>query len=205
MIRYIPRCCSGTSRAPGITLVHFSDGAPGLPGTWSPFVRGSHSSRAQRKSGRNMVRPAPRVQYRPAGDLPCGDLGKGLRDQRPVWTISEVIVPTLHWTIAPGGSLRRRDCWASRRRCSTTVGSTRRRWWLPWPCPTGIRLVILLFSSFPSTSSSWATRRRLGKPGVARAHGGVCSAQYIARLVRSSMLETLQGALRDHRPCQGPQ
>jgi peptide/nickel transport system permease protein len=138
-------------------------------------------------------------QYRDyMGGLLRGDLGRGLRDQRPVWdTIQEAIWPTLQLTFA--GLL-----------VATTLGVTlgilAAIFHNSWLDSTSMVLALLgvstpvfylgllllfafsfQFHLFPATGSEgW---RSLVLPGLAI---GFASAAYIARLVRSSMLEVLR-------------
>jgi peptide/nickel transport system permease protein len=138
-------------------------------------------------------------QYRDyMGGLLRGDLGRGLRDQRPVWdTIEEAIWPTLQLTLV--GLL-----------VAATLGITlgilaaifHNSWLdsmsmvlalLGVSTPVFYLGLLLLFAFsfqfhlFPATGSEgW---RSLVLPGLAI---GFASAAYIARLVRSSMLEVLR-------------
>jgi len=138
------------------------------------------------------------VQYRDyMGDLARGDLGRGLHSQRPVWeTIREALGPTIQLTLA--GLL-----------VAVVLGVTLgvlaaifRNSWID----TGAMVLALLgvsmpifylgllllfafsftFHLFPATGTGgW---RYLVLPAVAV---GFASSAYIARLVRSSMLEVL--------------
>ena len=138
-------------------------------------------------------------QYREyMGGLLRGDLGRGLRDQRPVWdTIQEAIWPTLQLTFA--GLLVAATL-------GVTLGILAAIFHNSWLDSTSMVLALLgvstpvfylgllllfafsfQFHLFPATGSEgW---RSLVLPGLTI---GFASAAYIARLVRSSMLEVLR-------------
>ncbi len=139
------------------------------------------------------------VQYRNyMGDLLRGDLGKGLRDQRPVWdTIREAIWPTLQLTAAG---------LAVALALGVTLGILAALFHNSW-LDTSAMVVALLgvstpvfylgllllfafsfhFHLFPATGvGGW---ENLVLPAITV---GFASAAYIARLVRSSMLEILR-------------
>jgi peptide/nickel transport system permease protein len=139
------------------------------------------------------------VQYKNyMGDLLHGDLGKGLRDQRPVWdTISEAIPPTLQLTVAGLavalilgvvlGILAAvfHNSWLdSAAMVVALLGVSTPVFYL------GLLLLFAFsfhFHLFPATGvGSW---ENLVLPAITV---GFASAAYIARLVRSSMLETLR-------------
>lgn len=139
------------------------------------------------------------VQYKNyMGDLLRGDLGKGLRDQRPVWdTIREAIPPTLQLTVAGLavalilgvvlGILAAvfHNSWLdSAAMVVALLGVSTPVFYL------GLLLLFAFsfhFHLFPATGvGSW---ENLVLPAITV---GFASAAYIARLVRSSMLETLR-------------
>ncbi|MGI9252395.1 MAG: ABC transporter permease, partial [Thermomicrobiales bacterium] len=132
------------------------------------------------------------------GDLLRGDLGSGLHDKRPVWdTISEAIGPTMQLTFAglavavalgiPLGILAAmfHNRWIDSAAMGVALlGVSTPVFYL------GL-LLLLAFSFtlhlFPATGmNSW---RSLVLPAITV---GFASSAYIARLVRSSMLETLR-------------
>jgi peptide/nickel transport system permease protein len=138
-------------------------------------------------------------QYRDyMGDLLRGDLGEGLRDRRPVWdTIQEAIWPTLQLTVAG---------LAVAIVLGVTLGILAALFHNSW-IDSGAMVVALLgvstpvfylgllllfafsfhFQLFPATGTGgW---RNLVLPALTV---GFASAAYIARLVRSSMLEVLR-------------
>jgi peptide/nickel transport system permease protein len=139
------------------------------------------------------------VQYRDyMADLLRGDLGSGLRDQRPVWdTIQEAIWPTLQLTVAG---------LAVAIALGVTLGILAAIFHNSWldsmamvvallgvSTPVFYLGLLLLFAFsfhfhlFPATGTGgWKT---LVLPALAV---GFASAAYIARLVRSSMLEVLR-------------
>lgn len=139
------------------------------------------------------------VQYRDyMADLLRGDLGRGLRDQRPVWdTIQEAIWPTLQLTVAG---------LAVAIALGVTLGILAAIFHNSWldsmamvvallgvSTPVFYLGLLLLFAFsfhfhlFPATGTGgWKT---LVLPALAV---GFASAAYIARLVRSSMLEVLR-------------
>jgi peptide/nickel transport system permease protein len=139
------------------------------------------------------------VQYRDyMADLLRGDLGKGLRDQRPVWnTISEAIWPTVQLTLAG---------LAVALALGVTLGILAAVFYDSWldssamvvallgvSTPVFYLGLLLLFAFsfqfhlFPATGvGGW---RNLVLPALTV---GFASAAYIARLVRSSMLEVLR-------------
>jgi peptide/nickel transport system permease protein len=139
------------------------------------------------------------VQYKNyMGDLLRGDLGKGLRDQQPVWdTIREAIPPTLQLTVAGLavalvlgvvlGILAAifHNSWLdSSAMVVALLGVSTPVFYL------GLLLLFAFsfhFHLFPATGvGGW---ENLVLPAVTV---GFASAAYIARLVRSSMLETLR-------------
>lgn len=139
------------------------------------------------------------VQYKNyMGDLLRGDLGKGLRDQQPVWdTISEAIPPTLQLTVAGLavalvlgvvlGILAAifHNSWLdSAAMVVALLGVSTPVFYL------GLLLLFAFsfhFHFFPATGvGGW---ENLVLPAITV---GFASAAYIARLVRSSMLETLR-------------
>jgi peptide/nickel transport system permease protein len=138
-------------------------------------------------------------QYRDyMGDLLRGDLGEGLRDRRPVWdTIQEAIWPTLQLTVAG---------LAVAIVLGVALGILAALFHNSW-IDSGAMVVALLgvstpvfylgllllfafsfhFQLFPATGTGgW---RNLVLPALTV---GFASAAYIARLVRSSMLEVLR-------------
>ena len=139
------------------------------------------------------------VQYRDyMGDLLRGDLGSGLRDQRPVWdTIQEAIWPTLQLTVAG---------LAVAIALGVTLGILAAIFHNSWldsmamvvallgvSTPVFYLGLLLLFAFsfhfhlFPATGiGGW---KSLVLPALTV---GFASAAYIARLVRSSMLEVLR-------------
>jgi peptide/nickel transport system permease protein len=139
------------------------------------------------------------VQYRDyMADLLRGDLGSGLRDQRPVWdTIQEAIWPTLQLTVAG---------LAVAIALGVTLGILAAIFHNSWldsmamvvallgvSTPVFYLGLLLLFAFsfhfhlFPATGiGGW---KSLVLPALAV---GFASAAYIARLVRSSMLEVLR-------------
>jgi peptide/nickel transport system permease protein len=138
-------------------------------------------------------------QYRDyMGDLLRGDLGQGLRDQRPVWdTIQEAIWPTLQLTVAG---------LAVAITLGVTLGMVAALFHNSWldsaamvvallgvSTPVFYLGLLLLFAFsfhfhlFPATGTGgW---ENLVLPAVTV---GFASAAFIARLVRSSMLEVLR-------------
>ena len=202
MIRYIlRRCLQAIPVLLGITLftflmVHLTPGDP-----VTIFALGkplSPEREAQIRAQYGLDQPLW-VQYRNyMGDLLRGDLGKGLRDQRPVWdTISEAIMPTLQLTIAglavaltlgvTLGILAAvfHNSWLdSAAMVVALLGVSTPVFYL------GLILLFLFsfhFHLFPATGvGSW---ENLVLPELTV---GFASAAYIARLVRSSMLETLR-------------
>lgn len=202
MIRYIlRRCLQAIPVLLGITLftflmVHLTPGDP-----VTIFALGkplSPEREAQIRAQYGLDQPLW-VQYRNyMGDLLRGDLGKGLRDQRPVWdTISEAIMPTLQLTIAglavaltlgvTLGILAAvfHNSWLdSAAMVVALLGVSTPVFYL------GLILLFLFsfhFHLFPATGvGSW---ENLVLPALTV---GFASAAYIARLVRSSMLETLR-------------
>src|SRR5215218_10300338 len=138
-------------------------------------------------------------QYRDyMADLLHGDLGQGLHDQRPVWdTIEEAIVPTLQLTVAGLavaltlgvvlGILAAvfHNSWLdSAAMVVALLGVSTPVFYL------GLLLLFVFsfnFHLFPATGvGGW---ENLVLPAITV---GFASAAYIARLVRSSMLETLR-------------
>lgn len=139
------------------------------------------------------------VQYRNyMGDLLRGDLGRGLRDQRPVWdTISEAIPPTIQLTIAG---------LAVALILGVTLGILAAVFNNTWLDSTAMIVALLGVSTpvfylglillfifsfhyhiFPATGvGGW---QNLVLPALTI---GFASAAYLARLVRSSMLEVLR-------------
>jgi peptide/nickel transport system permease protein len=139
------------------------------------------------------------VQYRDyMADLLRGDLGKGLRDQRPVWdTIREAIWPTVQLTLAG---------LAVALTLGVTLGILAAVFYNSWldssamvvallgvSTPVFYLGLLLLFAFsfhfhiFPATGvGGW---QNLVLPALTV---GFASAAYIARLVRSSMLEVLR-------------
>ena len=202
MIRFIlRRCLQAIPVLLGITLftflmVHLTPGDP-----VTIFALGkplSPEREAQIRAQYGLDQPLW-VQYRNyMGDLLRGDLGKGLRDQRPVWdTISEAIMPTLQLTIAglavaltlgvTLGILAAvfHNSWLdSAAMVVALLGVSTPVFYL------GLILLFLFsfhFHLFPATGvGSW---ENLVLPALTV---GFASAAYIARLVRSSMLETLR-------------
>ncbi|MFN8590078.1 MAG: nickel ABC transporter permease [Thermomicrobiales bacterium] len=185
----------------GITLftflmVHLTPGDPVLI-----FAAGkplSEEREAQIRAQYGLDRPLWE-QYRDyMGGLLRGDLGRGLRDQRPVWdTISEAIVPTLQLTAAG---------LAVALVLGVTLGILAAIFHNSWldslsmviallgvSTPVFYLGLLLLFAFsfqihlFPATGSGdWDT---LILPALTV---GFASAAYIARLVRSSMLEVMR-------------
>lgn len=202
MIRYIlRRCLQAIPVLLGITLftflmVHLTPGDP-----VTIFALGkplSPEREAQIRAQYGLDQPLW-VQYRNyMGDLLRGDLGKGLRDQRPVWdTISEAIMPTLQLTVAglavaltlgvTLGILAAvfHNSWLdSAAMVVALLGVSTPVFYL------GLILLFLFsfhFHLFPATGvGGW---ENLVLPALTV---GFASAAYIARLVRSSMLETLR-------------
>ncbi|MFN8661189.1 MAG: nickel ABC transporter permease [Thermomicrobiales bacterium] len=202
MIRYIlRRCLQAIPVLLGITLftflmVHLT---PGDPVTIFSLGKPLSPEReAQIRAQYGLDQPLW-VQYKNyMGDLLRGDLGKGLRDQRPVWdTISEAIMPTLQLTVAG---------LAVALTLGVTLGILAAVFHNSWldsaamvvallgvSTPVFYLGLLLLFAFsfhfhlFPATGvGGW---ENLVLPAITV---GFASAAYIARLVRSSMLETLR-------------
>lgn len=202
MIRFIlRRCLQAIPVLLGITLftflmVHLT---PGDPVTIFSLGKPLSPEReAQIRTQYGLDQPLW-VQYKNyMGDLLRGDLGKGLRDQRPVWdTISEAIVPTLQLTVAGLavaltlgvllGILAAvfHNSWLdSTAMVVALLGVSTPVFYL------GLLLLFVFsfnFHIFPATGvGGW---ENLVLPAITV---GFASAAYIARLVRSSMLETLR-------------
>jgi len=202
MIRFIlRRCLQAIPVLLGITLftflmVHLT---PGDPVTIFSLGKPLSPEReAQIRTQYGLDQPLW-VQYRNyMGDLLRGDLGKGLRDQRPVWdTISEAIMPTLQLTLAGLavaltlgvvlGILAAvfHNSWLdSAAMVVALLGVSTPVFYL------GLLLLFAFsftFHIFPATGvGGW---ENLVLPAITV---GFASAAYIARLVRSSMLETLR-------------
>lgn len=202
MIRFIlRRCLQAIPVLLGITLftflmVHLT---PGDPVTIFSLGKPLSPEReAQIRTQYGLDQPLW-VQYKNyMGDLLRGDLGKGLRDQRPVWdTISEAIVPTLQLTMAGLavaltlgvvlGILAAvfHNSWLdSAAMVVALLGVSTPVFYL------GLLLLFAFsftFHIFPATGvGGW---ENLVLPAITV---GFASAAYIARLVRSSMLETLR-------------
>lgn len=202
MIRFIlRRCLQAIPVLLGITLftflmVHLT---PGDPVTIFSLGKPLSPEReAQIRAQYGLDQPLW-VQYRNyMGDLLRGDLGKGLRDQRPVWdTISEAIMPTLQLTLAGLavaltlgvvlGILAAvfHNSWLdSAAMVVALLGVSTPVFYL------GLLLLFAFsftFHIFPATGvGGW---QNLVLPAITV---GFASAAYIARLVRSSMLETLR-------------
>lgn len=202
MIRFIlRRCLQAIPVLLGITLftflmVHLT---PGDPVTIFSLGKPLSPEReAQIRAQYGLDQPLW-VQYRNyMGDLLRGDLGKGLRDQRPVWdTISEAIMPTLQLTLAGLavaltlgvvlGILAAvfHNSWLdSAAMVVALLGVSTPVFYL------GLLLLFAFsftFHIFPATGvGGW---ENLVLPAITV---GFASAAYIARLVRSSMLETLR-------------
>jgi ABC-type dipeptide/oligopeptide/nickel transport system permease component len=202
MIRYIlRRCLQAIPVLLGITLftflmVHLT---PGDPVTIFSLGKPLSPEREEQIRAQYGLDQPLWVQYKNyMGDLLRGDLGKGLRDQRPVWdTISEAIGPTLQLTVAGLvvaltlgvvlGILAAvfHNSWLdSAAMVVALLGVSTPVFYL------GLLLLFAFsfhFHLFPATGvGGW---ENLVLPAITV---GFASAAYIARLVRSSMLETLR-------------